>query len=118
MLKSFGANNKTRVFWAGGAPFGGEKALDSLKKNFGEIHTKESLAKPGELDFFNKHGNMLAALDFILSVESDVFMPSHGGNMAHVIQVTIKAALITGVSTVQVVNSSHHLKHWLQLCLN
>ena len=60
-----------------------------LLKSFGEIHTKESLAKPGEMDYFKKHGNMLAALDFIPSVESDVFMPSHGGNMAHVIQVTI-----------------------------
>jgi hypothetical protein len=29
----------------------------------------------------------MAAIDYIVSEKSDVFMPSHGGNMGHALQV-------------------------------
>ncbi|CAI5491876.1 unnamed protein product [Closterium sp. Naga37s-1] len=87
LLKSFGATNRTRVFWAGAEPMGGAQlALAQLWMSFSAVHSKESLALPGELEVFARQANVLAALDFILCASSHVFMPSHGGNMAHVIQ--------------------------------
>ncbi|CAI5955200.1 unnamed protein product [Closterium sp. NIES-65] len=94
LLKSFGATNRTRVFWAGAEPMGGAQlALAPLWMSFSVVHSKESLALPGELEVFARQANMLAALDFILCAGSNVFMPSHGGNMAHVIQANVLAAL-------------------------
>ncbi|GJP30341.1 hypothetical protein CLOM_g753 [Closterium sp. NIES-68] len=87
LLKSFGATNRTRVFWAGAEPMGGAQlALAPLWMSFSAVHSKESLALPGELQVFSRQANILAALDFIICASSHVFMPSHGGNMAHVIQ--------------------------------
>lgn len=86
ILKALGASNRTRIFWAGGEPFGGDFALAPLKEAFAEIHTKWTLSDPNEMSVVRRHANMLAALDFIIALESDVFMPSHGGNMAHVLQ--------------------------------
>ncbi|CAI5491056.1 unnamed protein product [Closterium sp. Naga37s-1] len=94
LLKSFGATNRMRVFWAGAEPMGGAQlALAPLWMSFSVVHSKESLALPGELEVFARQANMLAALDFILCAGSNVFMPSHGGNMAHVIQANVLAAL-------------------------
>ncbi|KAI3977420.1 hypothetical protein MKX01_000333, partial [Papaver californicum] len=36
--------------------------------------------------FYNKDDLALQALDYIVSEDTDVFMPSHGGNMGHAIQ--------------------------------
>lgn len=48
--------------------------------------SQESLATPGELKVFGKHASQTAALDYIISVESDVFIPSHSGNMARAVE--------------------------------
>lgn len=41
---------------------------------------------PGELEPFANRASLMAAIDYIVSENSDVFMPSHGGNMGHAIQ--------------------------------
>lgn len=86
LLLALGATNRTRVFWAGGAPYGGERALAALRAAFPLLFNKESLATRGELAPLRPHANMLAAVDFLLCLNADVFLPSHGGNMAHVLQ--------------------------------
>lgn len=87
MLKALGAPKTAQIFWAGGTPFGGESALLPLTKEFPHLYNKEDLALPGELEPFAKKASMMAAIDYIVSENSDVFMPSHGGNMGHAIQV-------------------------------
>ncbi|CAL5388101.1 unnamed protein product [Camellia sinensis] len=47
---------------------------------------KETLLKPSELLPFQNHSSQMAALDYIVSVESDIFVPTYGGNMALVVE--------------------------------
>ncbi|WMV50684.1 hypothetical protein MTR67_044069 [Solanum verrucosum] len=86
LIKALGAPNGARIYWAGGIPFGGKEALRPLTKEFPHFYNKEDLALPGELEPFSKKASLMAAIDYIVCENSDVFMPSHGGNMGHAIQ--------------------------------
>ncbi|KAI3826915.1 hypothetical protein L1987_00975 [Smallanthus sonchifolius] len=86
LLKALGAPKTARIFWAGGDPLGGKEVLLPLMKEYPNFYNKEDLALPGELEPFAKKASIMAALDYIVSENSDVFMPSHGGNMGHAIQ--------------------------------
>ncbi|XP_061363861.1 O-fucosyltransferase 20-like [Gastrolobium bilobum] len=86
LLKALGAPKKARIYWAGGQPLGVKEALLPLIQEFPHFFGKEDLAMPGELQPFAKKASLLAAIDYIVSEKSDVFMPSHGGNMGHAIQ--------------------------------
>ncbi|KAL4323842.1 hypothetical protein GQ457_11G020010 [Hibiscus cannabinus] len=86
LLKALGAPRSARIYWAGGQPLGGEEALSPLTREFPHFYNKGDLALPGELEPFAKKSSFMAAIDFIVSERSDVFMPSHGGNMGHAIQ--------------------------------
>ncbi|KAJ8899174.1 hypothetical protein K2173_012350 [Erythroxylum novogranatense] len=86
LLKALGAPGDARIYWAGGEPLGGKEALVPLTREFPYVYNKEDLALPGELEPFAKRASLMAAIDYIVSVNSDIFMPSHGGNMGHTIQ--------------------------------
>lgn len=86
LLKALDAPRNARIYWAGGEPLGGAAALEPLRKEFPDLYNKEKLSFPGELDPFAKKASLLAAIDYIVCEKSNVFMPSHGGNMAHMIQ--------------------------------
>ncbi|KAF2293637.1 hypothetical protein GH714_003583 [Hevea brasiliensis] len=86
LLKALGAPKDARIYWAGGQPLGGKEALLPLTIEFPHFYNKEDLALPGELEPFANRASMMAAIDYIVSEQSDVFMPSHGGNMGHAIQ--------------------------------
>uniref|UniRef100_A0A0C9RFS4 O-fucosyltransferase family protein n=2 Tax=Spermatophyta TaxID=58024 RepID=A0A0C9RFS4_9CONI len=86
LLTAMGAPSNARIYWAGGEPLGGRKALEPLMTKFPILHNKQNLALPGELDSISNKASVLAAIDYIVSLNSDVFMPSHGGNMGHAIQ--------------------------------
>lgn len=40
------------------------------------------MATVEELKEFSNHATQIAAIDYIISIESDVFVPSYTGNMA------------------------------------
>ncbi|ESQ31569.1 hypothetical protein EUTSA_v10005492mg [Eutrema salsugineum] len=86
LLKALGAPNNASIYIAGGEPFGGSRAIEPLVKKFPNLVTKETLAHKGELLPFTNRSSALAALDYIVSLSSDVFLPSHGGNMAKAMQ--------------------------------
>lgn len=44
------------------------------------------LLEPGELQHFQNHSSQMAALDFIVSTASNVFVPTYDGNMAKVVE--------------------------------
>lgn len=39
-----------------------------------------------ELEPFSNHASQMAALDYIVSIESGVFIPSYSGNMARAVE--------------------------------
>ncbi|KAF7835979.1 O-fucosyltransferase 20-like [Senna tora] len=86
LLKGLGAPKNARIYWAGGQPLGGKEALLPLVQEFPHFYSKDDLALPGELEPFSKKASLMAAIDYIVSEKSDVFMPSHGGNMGHALQ--------------------------------
>lgn len=47
---------------------------------------KEMLLEPEELQQFQNHSSQMAALDFMVSVASNVFIPTYDGNMARLVE--------------------------------
>ncbi|CAL9133997.1 unnamed protein product [Musa textilis] len=86
LLKALEAPREAQIYWAGGEPFGGREALLPLLREFPNLYNKESLTLPGELEQFANRSSLLAAIDYIVCEQSDVFMASHGGNMGHLMR--------------------------------
>ncbi|KAG8488009.1 hypothetical protein CXB51_018518 [Gossypium anomalum] len=86
LLKALGAPQSGRFYIAGGEPFGGSKALEPLAAVFPNLVRKEMLARDGELSPFLNSSSALSAIDYIVSFNSDIFIPSHGGNMGRALQ--------------------------------
>lgn len=85
-LKTLGYPSSTRLYIAAGEIYGGNKSMEGLQANFPSLLRKEMLATPEELAPFSCHASQMAALDYIVSVESDVFVPSYSGNMARAVE--------------------------------
>ncbi|OVA03430.1 GDP-fucose protein O-fucosyltransferase [Macleaya cordata] len=86
LLKAFGASKSTRIYWAGGVPFGGERALEPIRTQYPHLTNKWDLADEEELRPLKNRSSILAALDYIVCLKSHVFMANHGGNMARSLQ--------------------------------
>lgn len=67
--------------------------MKPLTSEFPHLYNKYDIALPLELKPFAKRASIMAAIDYIVCKESDVFMASHGGNMGHAIQVHILRSL-------------------------
>ncbi|RYR08939.1 hypothetical protein Ahy_B05g076844 [Arachis hypogaea] len=64
-LKALGINPRMQIFIAAGDIYGGEKRMAPLREAF---------------------PNLMAALDYIVSIESDIFVPTYSGNMDKVVE--------------------------------
>ena len=113
LLKALGAPKSARIYWAGGQPFGGEEALLPLTREFPNFYNKEDLALPGELEPFSKKASFMAAIDYIVCEKSDVFIPSHGGNMGHAIQVLMPSPLFSAPTYLSLI-----YRLWLKLIIH
>lgn len=84
MLRALGFKNDTYVYVASGEIYGGEKTLQPLRELFPNFYTKEMLAGE-ELQPFLPYSSRLAAIDYIVCDESDVFVTNNNGNMAKIL---------------------------------
>ncbi|XP_042062223.1 O-fucosyltransferase 7-like isoform X4 [Salvia splendens] len=85
-LSTLGFPSSTPVYVAAGEIYGGESRMADLKIRYPIIMNKEKLASVEELEPFNNHASQMAALDYIVSVESDIFIPTYSGNMAKAVE--------------------------------
>ncbi|KAM3289903.1 hypothetical protein P3S67_018192 [Capsicum chacoense] len=65
---------------------GGDSHMSDLHSRYPLLLDKEKLASDEELEPFRNHASQLAAIDYIVSVESDIFIPSYSGNMARAVE--------------------------------
>ncbi|KAK6157758.1 hypothetical protein DH2020_012006 [Rehmannia glutinosa] len=85
-LKALGIDRKTQIYIAAGDIYGGERRLKTLRAAYPNLVKKETLLPPSDLLPFKNYSSRMAALDYIVSLESDIFFPTYGGNMARVIE--------------------------------
>ncbi|XP_031131545.1 O-fucosyltransferase 16-like isoform X2 [Ipomoea triloba] len=85
MLRALGYGNDVHIYVASGEIYGGGDTLAPLKELFPNFHTKDTLATAEELQSFSGFSARMAALDFIVCDESDVFVTNNNGNMAKIL---------------------------------
>ncbi|KAK9670591.1 hypothetical protein RND81_13G211500 [Saponaria officinalis] len=85
-IQALGYPSSTLIYIAAGEIYGGAQRLSDLTARFPNVVFKETLATQDELKAFSGHASQTAAIDYIISVESNVFIPSHSGNMARAVE--------------------------------
>ncbi|KAL0363908.1 UNVERIFIED_CONTAM: Rhamnogalacturonan I rhamnosyltransferase 1 [Sesamum angustifolium] len=86
ILQALGFDKETQIYIASGEIYGGERRLAALRAAFPRILKKEMLLEPDDLRQFQNHSSQMAALDFMVSVASNIFIPTYDGNMARVVE--------------------------------
>ncbi|KAF7810738.1 protein ROOT HAIR SPECIFIC 17 [Senna tora] len=82
MLRALGFGSDVHLYVASGEVYGGEETLAPLKALFPNLHSKETILDKEELAPFAPFSSRMAAIDFIVSDQSDVFVTNNNGNMA------------------------------------
>ncbi|CAI8600194.1 unnamed protein product [Vicia faba] len=85
MLRALGYGSDVHIYVASGVVYGGDETLAPLKALFPNFHSKETITTKKELEPFSSFSSRMAALDFIVCDESDVFVTNNNGNMAKIL---------------------------------
>ncbi|KAL4369420.1 hypothetical protein GQ457_05G005430 [Hibiscus cannabinus] len=85
VLKALGIDRNVQIYIAAGEIYGGERRMAPLAKEFPNLVRKETLLR-SDLKFFQNHSSQMAALDYLVALESDIFVPTYDGNMAKVVE--------------------------------
>ncbi|XP_065871995.1 O-fucosyltransferase 28-like [Euphorbia lathyris] len=80
-LEAMGYPYDTKIYIVAGEIYGRD-GIEKLKAKYPNIHTHFTLATNEELKPFKNCKNQFAAIDYILAVESSVFIYGYDGNMA------------------------------------
>lgn len=85
LLKGLGYLPTTRIYLVAGDAYG-NGSMKYLQDEFPNIYSHSTLSHKEELDQCRNHQNMLAGLDYIVALQSDVFVYTYDGNMAKAVQ--------------------------------
>ncbi|CAL8994757.1 unnamed protein product [Prunus brigantina] len=85
-LRALDIDPNIQVYIAAGNIYRAERRMAPLKEAFPNLVKKETLVEESDLVPFQYHSNQMAALDYYVSIESDIFVPTYGGNMAKVVE--------------------------------
>uniref|UniRef100_A0A7C9D4M4 O-fucosyltransferase family protein n=1 Tax=Opuntia streptacantha TaxID=393608 RepID=A0A7C9D4M4_OPUST len=85
LLAALGFSNNTRLYLASHKVYGGEARISTLRKLFPRMEDKRSLTTAEERANIEGKSSLLAAVDYLVSMESDIFISASPGNMHNAI---------------------------------
>ncbi|KAE8667670.1 phosphatidylinositol 4-kinase gamma 7-like [Hibiscus syriacus] len=86
VLQALGIHRNTTIYIAAGKIYNEDKRMAKLRKAYPNLVRKEVVLEPWELRPFINHADQMAALDYIVAIESDIFIPTFRGNMAKAVE--------------------------------
>eukprot|EP00252_Welwitschia_mirabilis_P021454 TRINITY_DN5511_c0_g2_i1.p1 TRINITY_DN5511_c0_g2~~TRINITY_DN5511_c0_g2_i1.p1 ORF type:complete len:364 (-),score=26.24 TRINITY_DN5511_c0_g2_i1:602-1561(-) len=86
VLRALDFDKDMQIYIAAGEIYGGERRMAPLASAFPKLVRKEMLLTSEDLKPFQNHSSQMAALDYLVSLASDVFVPTYDGNMAKVVE--------------------------------
>ncbi|OAY65840.1 Uncharacterized protein ACMD2_00859 [Ananas comosus] len=86
VLRALDIDRSVQIYIAAGEIYSKQKRMAALTAAYPDVVRKETILEPSDLRLFQNHSSQMAALDYLVSLESNVFVPTYDGNMAKVVE--------------------------------